>query len=123
MALQYRLLYDRVSLERLYVSVDPMEFGRNIYRLRTVRRALIAAYTVTRLAKSGHGPVIADKECSPGLGVILVLTVLRHIPLVHALVVVKKYGRNIDTVGAWHAVLAVVAGHSGILHHQIGSVV
>ena len=47
---------------------------------------------------------------------------LRHVAFVHALVIMQQYARDVDAVGARHAVLAIVAWNGGILEHQFGGI-
>ena len=44
------------------------------------------------------------------------------VAVVDAAVVMAEDGGNVDAIGAGHAVVAVVAGHEGILHDVVGSI-
>ena len=72
------------------------------------------------LAKGRYGPVVADQVCAAQLAVVLLFDALRHVALVDALVVMLEYSRNVDPVGTWHAVLAVVAVDGRIIGHDAG---
>lgn len=73
------------------------------------------------LAQLRHTAVIADEEDTAGLKVAVVSSVVYHISLTHTFVVVDKNGWDVDAVGAWHAILAVVAGNGIHLHHYFRS--
>ena len=75
------------------------------------------------LAQLGHGAVVAHEEGAAHLGIALVLTALGDVAFVDALVVVEQYGRDIESVGTGHTVLAVVAGNGGILGNELGGIV
>ena len=74
------------------------------------------------LPQLGHTTVVANQEGTTRLAIVLVLTAFRHITLVHALVVVQENGRNVYTIGAWHAILAIIARDGGILLYEFGCV-
>jgi hypothetical protein len=69
---------------------------------------------MTGLPQFGHSAVIAHKESTTGLAVVLCLLILRHISLVYTFIVMYKDGRNINAIRARHTVLTVVAGNGGV---------
>ena len=84
--------------------------------------ALLATDAMVGLAQLGHATIIAYQEGTSGLTVVFVLTALRHIAFVHTFVVMKKYGRYVYSVRAWHAILAIIARDGGILLYEFGSI-
>ena len=74
------------------------------------------------LSQFGHRAVISDKECAACLTVAVVAVVVNDIVFVDALVVVPKYGWNVDAIAARHAIFAVGARDGGIVHHHVGGV-
>ena len=86
------------------------------------RNGQCAASLAESLCFAGNVPH-TFKKCPARLAIVLCLLILRHIALVYTLVVVDKYPGNVKTIGTRHAILAIVAGNRGILHHNLGSVV
>lgn len=107
----------------LYKAVDSGHFGRNVNLLWTVLNTFLTAYAVIGLTQTGHATVVAHKECLTRLAIVFGLSAFGHIALVDTLVVVRKDAGNVEAVGARHAILTVVAGHGGILHHDVGRIV
>ena len=85
--------------------------------------ALAAADAVVGLAQFGHAAVIADKEGLASAGIVGVIAVSGEVTLGNALVVVGEYARNVDAIGARHAVLAVVAGNGVVAHNLVGDAI
>lgn len=110
----------RLLLELLDIPVDALQLLRNVDSLRAVRRTLVAADAVTRLPQFRNTAVVSDQVGPSGLPIIFVLCADRNIPLVEAFVVVQQDCRNIQPVGAGHAVFAVVARNRVELHHHRG---
>ena len=84
--------------------------------------ALAAADAVGRLTQPGYAPVVSHEIGAAGLAVLRVSGGLGDVALIEAFVVMQQYRGNVQTVRAWHAVLAVVAGDSIELHHPRGGV-
>ena len=82
--------------------------------------ALFATDAVVGLADGRDGPVVAHEIGPAQLAVILLLGALGDLALVDAFVVVLEYSRNIDSVGARHTVLAVVAVDGREAGHYAG---
>ena len=95
--------------------VDAVQLVRNVDGLRAMFYALAAADAVAGLAQFGYAAVVADKECPAGFAVVAVLPAGGEVAFIDAFVVMQQYCGDVDAVGAGHAVLAVVAGDSGIL--------
>ena len=74
---------------------------------------------MARLPEFGNRAVVTDEERPAGLPVAGVLPVLGHVAFVHAAVVVGEDRRDVQPVGAGHAVLALGAGHGGVFEHQL----
>ena len=87
-----------------------------------MRIALLTPDAVGCLAQLRHAAVVAYQEGAACLGVVGVELALRHVAFVHAFVVVEQYPRNVDAIGARHAVLAVVAWDGGVFEHQLGGI-
>ena len=77
--------------------------------MRAVRGALVASGAMAGLTKFRSAAVIADEEGPAGFAVVLVLTAFGDIALIDASVVVQQNGRDVQSVGARHAIFAVVA--------------
>ena len=74
---------------------------------------------MARLPEFGNRAVVTDEERPAGLPVAGVLPVLGHIAFVHAAVVVGEDRRDVQPIGAGHAVLTLGAGHGGVFEHQL----
>ena len=107
----------------LHKIVDACHLSRDVDLLGAVFHAFLASDAVIGLTELRHAPVIADAECATGFAVILGLGVFRNVALIDTFVVVQKHPGYIKTIGARHAVFAVVAGHGGKLHHYVGCIV
>ena len=107
----------------LHKIVDTCHLRRNVDLLGAVFHAFLASDAVIGLAELRHAPVVAYEECATGFAIILGLGVFRNVALIDTFVVVQKHSGYIKTVGARHAVFAVVAGHGGELHHYVGGIV
>ena len=80
--------------------------------LRAAAHALIAADTVIRLSLSCHALKIGCEVFSAQFLVIVGVWVVFDKTIVEAIVEMLKHARDINAVGAGHAVLAVGAGDS-----------
>ena len=109
-------------LEFLHEVADAVQLIGYLDVLRTMLHALAATDAVVGLPELGHSTVVAHQEGAASLPIVGVLAAFGHIALVDALVVVEQDGRNINAVGAGHAILAVVAGNRGVLLDQLGRV-
>lgn len=99
-----------------------MQFCWNVNSLRAMGRALVAAYAMARLPELGDATVIANEESLAGATEIRVAGIKGHVALVETLVVVEQDGWDVNAVGAWHAVLAIVARDGFEPHHLSRSV-
>jgi hypothetical protein len=61
------------------------------------------------LAQFFHIPVKLDEECAAGFTVIGVLDIVRKVAFIKAPVVMVKNPRDVNAIGAGHAVLAACA--------------
>ena len=75
------------------------------------------------LAELRYAAVITDEEGAAGFAIVLIPAAFGYIALVDAAVVMQQNGGNVQSIGTRHAILAIVAGNRGILHHNLGSVV
>lgn len=96
-----------------------MQFFGNINRLRAMRRTLVAPGTMVGLPQFGYTSVISYEKSTACFPIILILAAFRHISFIDTFIVMYQYGRNVNSIRARHAVLAVVARYGGVLHHQI----
>src|SRR5574344_441211 len=87
--------------------------------LRTAWCALVAADAVCCLAQTRNIAVVTDKESSAFASIIRVFAAVGNVAFVDAFVILHKYGWNIDTVRAWHTVIAGVARYGRIFHHLL----
>lgn len=94
-----------------------MQLGGYVDTLRTVGNALVAAYAVARLTEFRHTAVVPHKKSAARPAEVFVLNIFGDISLVETFVVVQQNGRYVESVGAWHAVFAVVTRNSVVLHH------
>lgn len=99
-----------------------MKLFRNLYALRTVGHALVAADAVVSLAHFRYGAVVADKVGASCTAVFLVLPVVRHITLVEAFVVVMEYRGDVNAVRTGHAVVALVARNAVQARYGVGNI-
>lgn len=96
-----------------------MQFFGNINRLRAMRRTLVAPGTMVGLPQFGYTSVISYEKSTACFPIILILAAFRHISFIDTFIVMYQDGRNVNSIRARHAVLAVVARYGGVLHHQI----
>ena len=96
-----------------------MQLSRNVDALRTMRHALATSDAMVSLPQTRHTPVIPYQESTARLPVVLFLRTFRHVALIDALVIMYQNRRYINAVRTRHAIFAIIAGHSGILHHQV----
>ena len=107
-----------VSLQLLYHLVDLLQFPWYANVLRAVWFTLSAADAVVGLSLTFDRAVEADEILTAVLAVVGRTGVVRQRPFVLALVVVDEDARDINAIGARHAVLAVVAGN-GLNAHDL----
>ena len=86
-----------------------MQFFGNINRLRAMRRTLVAPGTMVGLPQFGYTSVISYEKSTACFPIILILAAFRHISFIDTFIVMYQYGRNVNSIRARHAVLAVVA--------------
>ena len=95
-------------------------FG-NINRLRgnAVEHWLHPVHVVG-LPQFGYASsVISYEKSTACFPIILILAAFRHISFIDTFIVMYQDGRNVNSIRARHAALAVVARYGGVLHHQI----
>lgn len=99
-----------------------MQLFWNIDFLRTMLSALVASNTVARLTHGWDIAVIADEEAFPRLPKRFRFPIAsRHLALSDAFVVVGKHGRDVQSVGAGHAVVAGGTRHGLQLDELLGN--
>ena len=96
-----------------------MEFVGDLYRLGAMGLALSTTYASACLPQTGNRTVVAHEKCLTRLAIVLALRRSRDVAFVDTLIIMQQYRRNVESVWARHAVLAVIARHRRILHHQI----
>ena len=96
-----------------------MKLRRDVDALRAMLHTLAATGAVVGLPQLRHRTIVAYQIGAPHLFISLVLAALWHIALVDALVIMQQYSRNVDSVGARHAILAVVARNRRVFQHQL----
>ena len=101
----------------LYVFVYLYHLLRDIDALRTMANASATPYAVICLSQARHAAVVANKKFAAQLGIVLAAG-HGQASLVLAFVVVNKYGRDVDAVGTWHTVFAVITG-DGLKSHYL----
>ena len=106
-------------LQLLHKLIDAGELLRDVDILRAMRIALTAVYAMVSLTKRRYGAVVADEVDATSLLIVLRLLALRHITLVHALVVVGEDAWDINTVRTRHTILAVVARYGRVADDKI----
>lgn len=84
--------------------------------------ALATRHAMVGLAKLGHAAIISHEEVVTLLLVRLALSALRKVALLYHLVVMREDGRNVDAVGARHAVVALVARYCVQVVYVFGNV-
>ena len=103
-----------VCLQRLaqllLKAVNALHLLRNLNMLRAAAHALIATDAVVRLSLSSHAHKIGCDVFSAQFLVIVGVAVVFDQSIVEAIVEMLKHARDINAVGAGHAVLAVGAG-------------
>lgn len=111
--------------------VDALKLMWDVDALGAVWGAASAPDAVGGLAFPRDGAVVAEEEYLPvasvgfsgvstgGVGI----SFHREVTFVNALVVVEEVGWDVDAVGAWHAVFAIVAGDGVEAHHLFCDVV
>ena len=85
-------------------GVDAVELGGDVDLLGAVGGALAAADAMVGLAELRDAAVVAYQEGAAGLPVVLSLVGFGDVPLVDAFVVVEEDSRDVEPVGAGHAV-------------------
>ena len=73
--------------------------------------ALAALYAVVGLPLAGNGTLQRDKVLAAVLPIFRRAGIGGQRPLVLTFIIMYEDGGNVDAVGAWHAVFAVVAGN------------
>jgi len=99
-----------VLLQCLHEFADLMELAGDADVLRTVGLTLAALDAVVGLAHTWYSTVEADEVVAAQTNVFLVHPRKGQSTLVLAFVVVYEDGGNVNAVGTWHAVFAVIAG-------------
>ena len=99
--------------------VYALHFLGNVDALRAVYVALPATDAVVGLPETRHAAVVPHQERPTRLTVTLALRRGDDVALVHTLVVMQQHRRDVDAIGARHAVLAVVARDGGVLQHEL----
>ena len=103
-----------VCLQRLaqllLKAVNTLHLLRNLNMLRASAHALIAADAMVGLALPSHALKIGCEVFSAQFLVIVGVRVVLDKTIVEAIVEMLKHARDINAVGAGHAVLAVGAG-------------
>ena len=112
-----------VALECLDIIVNAFHFFGNLDALWAMLDTLSAADAVVGLAQLGYATIIPDEEGLAGTGIVGILAVSRQIILGNALVVVGEHARDIDTIGARHAVFAVIAGNGIVVHNLLSDAI
>lgn len=105
-------------LQLFHITINPLHLLWNIYSLRAMRAALVAADAMVGLAKFRNAAVVAYQVGTAGFAILLVLRVFDYVSFIEAFVVMQEDGRDIDAVRAGHAIFAVVAGDGVVLHHH-----
>ena len=100
--------------EFFYKVIDAFEFTGNVNLLGAMRYALTALGAVVGLAEAWYTAVIADQEGTPCLLVVLCLLAFGHIACVDTFIIMYEDARNVKSVWAGHAIVAVVAVDGGI---------
>ena len=116
-------LLQRILFQLLYVAVYAGELVRDRNALWTLRDALLAVDAVVGLAQGRDSPVVADQVCLAKLHVIFLILALRDQAAVDAGIVMLEYSRNIYSVRARHAILAVVAVYGREVGDDSGALV
>ena len=70
------------------------------------------------LSELRNSPVVAHEICPSGLLITFGFNALRNFSLIHAFVVMQKDCRDVDSIGARHAVFAVIAWNCRIFLHE-----
>ena len=99
-----------------------MQLSGDVDTLGAMGAALAAADAMGRLTQLGYAPVVSHEIGAAGLAVLRVGGGLGDVALIEAFVVMQQYRWDVQTVGARHAVLAVVAGDGVELHHPRGGI-
>ena len=108
-----------ILLQLLHKLIDSCELLRDVDILRAMRITLTAVYAMISLTKRRNRAVVADEVDATCLLIVLCLLALRHITLVHALVVVGEDAWDVNTVRARHTILAVVARYGRVADDKI----
>ena len=106
-------------LQLLHKLIDSCELLRDVDILRTMRVTLSAIYAMVCLTKRRNRAVVTDEVDATCLLVVLCLFALRHITLVHALVVVGEDARDVNAVRTRHTILTVVARYGRVAHDKV----
>ena len=96
----------------LLKAVNALHLLRNLNMLRASAHALIAADAVVRLSLSSHALKVGCEVSSAQFLIVACVGVVLDKTIVEAIVEMLKHARDINAVGAGHAVLAVGAGDS-----------
>ena len=99
-----------VALDVFRKLVYPAHLTGNVYALRAMLVALLAADAMVCLAQFWHAAVIAYEIGAPVLNVFRVVCApVGHVAVVYALVEMAENGRNVDAVWTRHAIVALIA--------------
>ena len=85
--------------------------------------ALAATDAMVGLTKLRYAPVVPDKKSPTLLGIFRVFCRAGHVALVYTFVVMREYPWNVNTVRAWHAIFAIVAGDGVLVIYLFGNIV
>ena len=85
-----------------------------------MRITLGTTYAMIRLTQAGHTAVVAHEKGTAGFPVVVIPLVAGHVPFVDTFIIMQQDAGDVQPVGAGHAIVAVVAGDSLVLHHQVG---
>ena len=108
-----------ILLQLLHKLIDSCELLRDVDILRTMWITLSAVDAMVCLTKRRNRAVVTDEVYPSSFLIVLCLLALRHITLVHTLVVVGKDSRNINTVRTRHTILAVVARYGRVADDKV----
>ena len=109
-----------VLLQLFHQSVYTVKLLGDVYLLRTMGDTLAATYAVAGLPERGYRTVIPHQKSTASLAVIGRLAPFGHVAFIDTTGGLQQYRGDVYPIGTRHAILAVIAGNGGKLHHQVG---